>query len=165
MRKNSESSTSKLEKILTPFVGIVPLPFLGAFIGHVTESGVASGFFWGLGLGIVLVIIFGLGGLVWRLIEEEVNKGKLWPYILAGLLASLVISTSLAVYMGEPTCLEYEYDDRGGTCLERANDGYKATDKQRWGKFWSTLPISTVVASLIAIYVHKNHLSNRKDKL
>ena len=34
MQKNTVSSTSKLEKILTPFAGILPLGFFGAIFGY-----------------------------------------------------------------------------------------------------------------------------------
>lgn len=150
------------EKLIEGIAGIVPLPIIGGIVAHFNKSSISSGVLWGLCIGIVLLIVYGLGSLIWGWVDNAFDAGKRWPYILAALLASLVISIYLAFSLGESSCVDYEYDSRGGSCIERGNDGYVATDDQRWNKFWTTLPIATVVSLLIAVYVHKSRTKNDK---
>jgi hypothetical protein len=151
-----KSNEKFIEKITEGIAGIIPPPIIGGVFAFFNNFSILSGILWGLGAGIALLVIYTLGSLVWRQIEKALDAGRRWPYILAGLLAGLIISTSLALSLGEATCLEVDYDNRGGTCVERGNDGYAATEEQRWNKFWGTLPVATVISLLIAIYIHKN---------
>ena len=48
-------------------------------------------------------------------------------------------------------------------CVEYADDGYEATGDQKWDKFWSTLPITVIIASLIAVIV-RNQMEKDKKK-
>lgn len=150
------------EKVIEGTAGIIPLPIIGGIIAYFSKFSILSGVLWGLGIGIVLLIVYGLGSLIWGWVDNAFDAGKRWPYVLAALLASLIISISLAFSLGESTCVDYEYDSRGSSCIERGNDGFVATDDQRWNKFWTTLPITTVVSLLIAVYVHKSRTKNDK---
>lgn len=41
----------------------------------------------------------------------------------------------LAIMLGRPSCLNYEEDGRGGTCLEYADDGFSPTNEQYIAQF------------------------------
>jgi hypothetical protein len=144
------------EKIIEGLAGIASLPIIGGVFAYFTKASVMAGVLGGLGIGVLLLAVYGLGYLISERIKTALHADKRWPYILAALVVSLIISTSLALNLGQASCTDYEYDNRGGSCSERGNDGYTATDSERWGKFWATMPIATTISLLIAAYVHKN---------
>lgn len=136
-------------------VGMVVPTLLGGFFGFTSDNfSVYTGLFWGAIVGVGLIIVYGAGSLIYKWFETEMNKGRLLPYTLIGFVIAIVASGSLAISLGSPTCLDVEYDNRGGVCQEYANDGYDPASNQRWAKFWSTLPFTIGIASFIAYRVH-----------
>lgn len=138
---------------------------LGGFIGFINDNSSAlSGFLWGIGIGIVTCAVIAVGMFSWEWIKKEAEKGKLLPFLLVGVAVAVavVVSGYLAISLGKPSCVESETDNRGTYCTEYADDGYKATSDQKWDKFWSTLPITVIIASLIAVIVRNEMEKNNK---
>lgn len=142
------------------FFALMPMGILGAFLG---ENNRLTGFAWGVGIGIALFVIGIVGTFGWEWIKKEAEKGKALPYFIIGFLVAVVISGYLAIKLGSPSCIESDTDNRGSTCLEYADDGYEATSEQKWNKFWSTLPVTTIITSLIA-YIVRNEQHKDKKK-
>lgn len=139
---------------------LMPMGLLGAFLG---ENNRLVGFAWGIGIGVTLFVIMGLGTFGWEWIKKEAEKGKAIPYFIIGFLVAVAISGYLAINLGSPTCIESDTDNRGSTCLEYADDGYEATSEQIWNKFWSTLPLTVIITSLIAYIVRNEQHKNKKN--
>lgn len=76
---------------------------------------------------------------------------------------TFVVGAYLGMSLGGPSCVESDTDNRGSSCVEYADDGYEATGDQKWDKFWSTLPITVIIASLIAVIV-RNQMEKDKKK-
>lgn len=112
-----------------------------------------AGFLWGVGVGLAVLVVSLIGTLGYKWIVEEINKGKLFPYILIGITVGIIISGYLAIDLGSPSCDEYS-NEPNGSCIQYADDGFETTSSQKWDKFWSVLPITVIITSLIAIIVH-----------
>jgi MFS family permease len=159
-RKGDEMS--KPVKALFLLFPAVLIGLLGGFTASSSGNhSFITGFLWGFGIALVGFAVIALGMFAWEWIKEEAEKGKLLPFILVGIAVAIAVSGYLAISLGDPTCVESETDNRGSTCLEYANDGYEATSDQKWNKFWSTLPVTVIIASLIAIIV-RNHMEKEK---
>ena len=52
-----------------------------------------------------------------------------------GFLWCAGIAFIFAANLGSPTCIDTEQDNRGSTCLEYADDGYKASSQERYAEF------------------------------
>lgn len=137
---------------------LLPMGLLGAFLG---ENNRLSGFAWGIGIGIALFVVMGISMLGWEWIKKEADKGKLLPFLILGFIVAIAISGFLAINLGSPSCDEYDSDPRG-SCISYAYDGYEATTEQRWEKFWSTLPVTAIITSLVAIIVRNEMEKNKK---
>jgi hypothetical protein len=136
---------------------------LGGFIGFINDNSSAfSGFLWGIGIGIAVCAAIAVGMFGWEWIKKEANKGKLLPFILVGIAVAIAISGYLAINLGKPSCIESDTDNRGSTCIEYADNGYETTSDQKWNKFWSTLPVTVIIASLVAVIVRNEMEKNKK---
>jgi len=163
----TERKSDEMSKPVKAFFISIPAVLIGLLGGFTASSSgnhsFMSGFLWGIGIAIVGFAVIALGMFTWEWIKKEAEKGKLLPFILVGIAAAIVMSGYLAISLGDPTCIESETDNRGSTCLEYADDGYEATSEQKWDKFWSTLPVTVIIASLIAVIV-RNHMEKEKKQ-
>ena len=136
---------------------LIPLTGFGLMGFLFSSSNRISGFLGGFGLGLAVMLVCLIGIVGWNWIEGELNKGKLLPYILIGFLAGIAISGFLAINLGNPSCDE-QGDPPYSSCVSYADDGYEASSSQRWDKFWGTIPVTVIIASLIAVIVrNKTH--------
>lgn len=134
---------------------------VGGFLGFVNHnSNPLTGFLWGIGVGLGILIACGVGFFGWEWVKKEAGNGKLLPYLVVGFLAAIAISGLLAINLGKPSCEEHADAPYSNNCISYADDGFEATSNQKWGKFWSILPITVVITSLIAVIV-RNQI--RKD--
>lgn len=163
----TERKGDEMSMPVKAFFLLIPLVLIGLLGGFTAASSgkhaFISGFLWGIGIGAVGFAVIAAGMYIWEWIKKEAAKGKLLPFILVGIAVAIAVSGYLAMTLGDPTCVDSETDNRGSTCLEYANDGYEATSEQRWNKFWSTLPVTVIIASLIAVIV-RNHLEKEKKQ-
>lgn len=163
----AEKQNNKMSITLIGFLilfSVLPVGLLGGFIGSSSGNhSFATGFLWGIGVAVVGLAVLASGMSTWEWIKKEAEKGKLLPFILVGIAVAIVMSGYLAISLGDPTCIESDTDNRGSTCLEYADDGYEATSEQKWDKFWSTLPVTVIIASLIAVIV-RNHMEKEKKQ-
>lgn len=163
MTSKDDNKMSKGLYFILALFTTLPLGFMGAFIGFMEDDVSAfTGFAWGIGIAVALVVVSFAGIYIWEWIQKEAYKGKLLPFLLVGFLAAVVISGYLALNMGSPTCIDSETDNRGSTCLEYADDGFEATDEQKWDKFRSTLPVTVIITSLVAYIVRQNMEKDKK---
>ncbi len=136
---------------------------VGGFLGFVNyNSNPLSGFLWGIGIGLGILIACGVGffGREWA--KKEAGNGKLLPYLVVGFLAAIAISGLLAINLGKPSCDEHADAPYGNNCISYADDGLEATSNQKWGKFWSILPITMIITALIAVIVRNQILKDKK---
>lgn len=127
---------------------------IGAFIGFLSSDPL-SGFLWGMGVGLVGTVAILVGMFGWEWLENEMEKGKLFPYLIMGLIGAIAISGYFGLTLGDPSCDEYNNEPQG-SCVQYADDGYEVTTKQRWEKFWGTFPVTLIITSLVATLVHHN---------
>ncbi len=154
--------TEKQPKIEYPLL-LIPLfmaGVIGSFLGFVNHSNPLSGFLWGIGLGLGIIIVCGIGFFGWEWVKKEADKGKLLPYLLVGFLAAIAISGMLTINLGKPSCEEHADAPYSNNCISYADDGFEVTSDQKWDKFWSILPVTVAIALLIAVIV-RNQI--RKD--
>ena len=137
---------------------LLPMGLLGAFLG---ENSRLSGFAWGISIGIALFIVMGVGMFGWEWIKKEADKGKLLPFLLVGFIAAIAISGFLAINLGNPSC-EESSEEPYSSCISYADDGFEATSDQQWDKFWGTLPVTTIITSLVAVIVRNEMEKNKK---
>ena len=52
-----------------------------------------------------------------------------------GFLWCAGIAIIFAVSLGSPSCVDFEQDNRGGACLEYADDGYTPSSQARYAEF------------------------------
>lgn len=154
MTEKQDEKLSKALYLLT-LIPVLMFGLLGGFFGFLDDNSTpVSGFLWGLGVGAAVLLACGIGMLGWEWVKKETNKGKMLPYLLVGFVVAGSISAYMAFSLGSPTCIDStDADNRGSTCLEYADDGFEATSTQKWEKFWSTLPITVIISSLVAIIV------------
>ncbi len=148
-----------MKKSLYVFIALfatMPMAIMGAIFGYMGEtSNVLSGFLWGLGTAITLGIVLTIGYVVWGRLKDEARDGRLWPYIIGGIIAAVAISSLFAFTLGDPSCIEStDPDGRLTACLEYADDGFEATAEQRWEEFWGKLPVVALICLLIAYIAH-----------
>jgi len=151
--------TNNPSKLIYAFllIPIVMCGLMGAGVGAVSGSNPLEGFAWGWMIGFTICVVMIVGMFGWEKIQAGMNDGKLSAYLLVGFLGAVPICAYLALSMGSPTCIERDSEPQGG-CTEYADDAYKPTDKQRWAKFWSSLPVTVIITCLIAALVHsKTH--------
>ena len=121
-----------------------------------------SGFLWGIGIAVALATAGAVGYLCWDWIKKGADKGKLLPYLLVGLFVAVAISGLLAVNLGKPSCNE-QGDAPYSSCVSYADDGFQATSSQKWDKFWKTLPVTVIIASLVAVIVRNEMDKHQKQ--
>jgi len=158
MNKEKKAQTEKSVSIfwMIMIAMIIQAAFIGGLIGAFDGNiigGIAKGALWGVPIGIAGYIIVIVYGKAAEWFQKELKKGSSFVYMLIGVLCAIAISGYLALSLGNPTCIDRDTEPRGG-CLEYDNDGYVATTDQRWAKFWSSLPITLVIACLAAALVH-----------
>ncbi len=146
--------------IVIALFALVPMGIFGAILNGNNRL---VGFAWGIGIAVALFVVMGAGTFGWEWIKKEAEKGKSLPYFIIGFLIAVAISGYLALNLGSPTCVDSDTDNRGSTCLEYADDGYEATSEQKWNKFWSTLPVTVIITSLVA-YIVRNEQHKDKKK-
>ncbi len=134
---------------------------MGAILEFLGDSSPISGFLWGLGIGAVICVVLLVGAFGWEWIKRDAEKGKLLPFLIVGFIAAIVISGFLAINLGRPSCEEYD-DDPRGSCITYADNGFESTSDQKWDKFWSTLPVTTIITSLVAVVVRNEMEKNKK---
>lgn len=139
---------------------LLPIGLLGAFLG---ENNRLTGFAWGIGIGIALFVVMGIGMFGWEWIKKEANKGKLLPFLIVGFIAAIAISGFLAVNLGKPSC-EESSEEPYSSCISYADDGFETTSDQKWDKFWSTLPVTAIITSLVAVIVRNEMEKNKKNR-
>lgn len=166
-KKQSDKGLSNpaLYVVLALFATI-PMGLLGAFLGYIDDdTSLFTGFAWGIGIAIALLIVMGIGMFGWEWIKKEAAEGKLRPFMLSGLIVAIAISGWFAWGLGDPTCIEStDPDGRPTTCLEYADDGFEVTSGQRWEEFWSKLPATLLICLLIAYIAHGQSEKNRPKK-
>lgn len=150
----------KIEYLLF-FIPVFMAGAVGGFLSFVNHSNPMPGFLWGIGVGLVIFIVYGIGFFGWEWIKKEAGKGKLLPYLLIGFIAAIAISGILAINLGKPSCDEHADAPYSGSCISYADDGFEATGNQKWDEFWNALPVTVVIVSLIAVIV-RNQI--RKDQ-
>lgn len=162
--KTEKENNNKIDLRLLLAVSVyasVAFGLLGAFFGFTGDSfSPLSGFIWGIGVGITVLVVSGIGMLGWEWIKKEADRGKLLPYMLCGIGAAIVISGFLATQLGQPSCDETD-DAPYSSCTQYADDGFEATSTQRWDKFWKSLPITIIICLLIAYIAHGQAEKNR----
>lgn len=162
--KTEKDNNNKIDVRLLlaiPVYASVAFGLLGAFFGFIGDSfSPLSGFIWGIGVGITVVVVSGIGMFGWEWIKKEADRGKLLPYMLCGIGAAIVISGFLATQLGQPSCDETG-DAPYSSCTQYADDGFEATSTQKWDKFWKSLPITIILCLLIAYIVHGQAEKNR----
>ncbi len=135
---------------------------LGGLLELISKNGhPLSGFLWGLGIGFALCLAMVVGMFGWEWLKKEMDKGKLYPYILVGLVVAVAISGFLAINLGNPSC-EESSEEPYSSCVSYADDGFEATTEQRWEKFWGTLPVTAIITSLVAVIVRNEMEKNKK---
>lgn len=148
--------------LLITFICMFMFGVMGGLLGIVgRNSDPVSGFLVGMGVGLVILVVSGVAMFGWEWVKKEADKGKLLPYILMGFIAAIVISSFLAMNLGKPSC-EESSEEPYSSCLQYADDGYETTNAQKWDKFWGTLPITVIIASLIAVIVRNEKEKNKK---
>lgn len=161
------NQNNEMSKTVKGLFILFPAVLIGLLGGFTALSGgnhsFVSGFLWGFGIALVGFAVIALGMFIWERIKKEAESGKLLPFILVGVAVAIAVSGYLAISLGGPTCIESDTDNRGSTCTEYANDGYEATSDQKWSKFWSTLPVTVIIASLVAVIV-RNQMEKEKKK-
>ncbi len=162
----SKKQTENIPKALylLTLIPVVMFGLIGSVIGFFSDtSSPLVGLLWGAGIGAALLVVCAIPMLGWEWIKKEAEKGKALPFMIVGVLAAIAISSYLALSLGNPTCVEStDTDNRGSTCIEYADDGYEATSTQKWNKFWSTLPVTLIITSLIAVIVRNEMEKNKK---
>lgn len=161
-KKQTEDSIPKALYLLT-LIPVVMFGLIGSVIGFFSDtSSPLVGLLWGGGIGAALLVVCAIPMFGWEWIKKEAEKGKALPFMIVGVLAAIAISSSLALSLGNPTCIEStDTDNRGSTCIEYADDGYEATSTQKWSKFWGTFPVTLIITSLIAVIV-RNEMNKKK---
>lgn len=135
---------------------------LGGLLELISKNGhPVSGFLWGIGIGLALCLAMVVGMFGWEWIKKEAEKGKLYPFLLVGFVVAVAISGYLAINLGNPSC-EESSEEPYSSCVSYADDGFEATDEQKWQKFWSTLPVTTIITSLVAYIVRQNMEKGKK---
>lgn len=161
-----QKQNKEMPKSFYVFIMSIPIfmfGVLGAGLGLIGDSSnPLSGFLWGIGIGIAICIAMVIGMFGWEWIKKEAEKGKLYPFILVGLVVAIAISGFLAINLGNPSC-EESSEEPYSNCVSYADDGFEATTEQRWEKFWSTLPVTAIIASLVAVIV-RNEMEKSKKK-
>jgi hypothetical protein len=148
--------------VLLMLIPVFMFGVLGAGLGLIGDnSNPLSGFLWGVGIGVALCVAMVIGMFGWEWIKKEADKGKLYPYILIGFLVAIAISGFLAINLGNPSC-EESSEEPYSSCTSYADDGFEATDEQRWQKFWGTLPVTAIITSLVAVIVRNEMEKNKK---
>lgn len=161
-KNQTENNTPKALYLLT-LIPVVMFGVIGSVLGLFSDtSSPVVGLLWGAGIGIATLVVCAIPMLGWEWIKKEAYKGKLLPFLLVGFLVATVISGYLALNLGSPTCVDSETDNRGSTCIEYADDGYEATSEQKWSKFWSTLPVTVIITSLVAYIIRQNMEKDKK---
>lgn len=152
-----ESPSQKVSGIAWLAIMLIPtimFGLLGAIIGFLDDpSKILIGFIWGFGVVAVLMAFGILATFGWEWIKEQANQGKLLPYVLVGAMVAVAVCGYLALNLGSPSCDEYG-EAPYNSCLSYGDDGFKATGKQQWGKFLSSLPTFMIISVLIAVIVH-----------
>jgi hypothetical protein len=153
---NNPEAPNKLEpKLLYLLLSIPVIMFglMGAGLQAITGKDPLSGFIWGIIIGVVMSLGILIWTYGWEWIKKRIEEGKLSAYLIVGFLIAVAIAGYLALTLGRPSCVESDSEPQGG-CIEYADDGYKATDAQKWEKFWQTLPVTTIIACLAAALIH-----------
>jgi hypothetical protein len=81
------------------------------------------------------LFISGLTYIAWNTAREETIKSDYKEILLKGFGWCAGIALFASFTLGQPTCNDYEQDNRGGTCYDYADDGYTPTTEQRVAKF------------------------------
>lgn len=149
-KENKNSSLYWLLLIPVAMFGLLGTVF-GSLGGHPL-----SGLLWGLVISLGVIAVALPGNYAWEWFKKQMDKGKLMPYIFIAVVISVAICAYLALTLGKPSCDEYDDSSPQSSCVQYADNGYDATTDQRWAKFWNTLPVTVIIASLIATIVHNN---------
>jgi len=163
---NPEKQNKDMPKSFYLLIALLPVfmfGVLGGFLGLTGKNpNFLSGFLWGVGIGIAIFVVCGVGFFIWEWIKKEADKGKLYPFLLVGFVVAVAISGYLAISLGNPSC-EESSEEPYSSCVSYADDGFEATPEQKWEKFWSTLPVTTVITSLVAYIVRQNMEKDKKQ--
>lgn len=143
---------------------VLMIGLLGGFLGLTGKHpNFLSGFLWGVGVGVVMMAGMWLWMTGWEWIKKEAAKGKLLPFLSVGFVVAIAISGFLAINLGKPSC-EDSGDAPYSSCTQYADDGYEASSTQKWNKFWGTLPVTVIIASLVAYIVRNEMEKNKRNK-
>lgn len=112
------------------------------------------------------LLIAGLVYMAWNTAREETVKSSYKEILVKGFGWCVGIALFASFTLGQPTCTDYEQDNRGGTCYDYADDGFTPTTEQRVSKFayYMTLFYIPVVMGVfkgkkekeLAIYLENN---------
>lgn len=67
--------------------------------------------------------------------KEHTLEKTFWSTLRNGALWCGGFALLTAFWLGDPSCEDYEQDNRGGTCYEYADDGFTPTLEQRLAQF------------------------------
>ncbi|NTV40791.1 MAG: hypothetical protein HGA61_00760 [Candidatus Moranbacteria bacterium] len=81
------------------------------------------------------LFIAGLVYFAWNTARKETIKSGHKEILVKGFCWCAGIAIFASFTLGQPTCTDYEQDNRGSTCYDYADDGYTPTTEQRVAKF------------------------------
>ena len=90
------------------------------------------------------------------MLQNEMNVGKLYPYITLGILTGALLATLMAFTLGNSSCEEYDSLEPRSSCIQYADDGFEATSQERLEEFWRVFPVAAIIGGLIATIIHHN---------
>ncbi|MDQ3159034.1 MAG: hypothetical protein M3P98_02790 [bacterium] len=160
MNNDLEKKDQDFSKWLIPFAFAMPsimFGIIGALVGYFDKEasvkGAFTGFIWGFGVGVAISVICFAWIYIWKWLKDNADKGKLFPYILGGIAAGIIISGYIAISFGKPSCDEYDGAPYN-SCISYDDNGFEPSSDQQISKFWSTLPVAMIITILISIIVH-----------
>lgn len=104
---------------------------------------------------IIAVIVYA----AWNIAHQSVNGDNIKEVLWKGFLWCAGIAIVTSISLGSPSCIEEEYDPRGSTCLEYADDGYEPTTEQRAAKFAYIMTLLYIPVLVGAFNGKRNHSS------
>lgn len=81
------------------------------------------------------LVIAGLAYMAWNTAREETIKSSYNEILVKGFCWCFGIALFASFTLGQPTCTDYEQDNRTSACYDYADDGFTPTTEQRVAKF------------------------------
>lgn len=103
------------------------------------------------------LLITGVIYFIYKIAFQYTDKSNFKKVLLNFFCGCVVIALFSSLTLGDPSCLEKEYSDRGSYCVEYSNDGFKPTNTERIAEF-SYYFVVLFIPTLIGIYQGKRKL-------